>query len=375
MRAILLLIAVMISYGSLYPFHFAANHHWLAEAAGLFSMPTLRMGRGDLVGNLLLFVPYGLVAALHVDTRRPVRASGTLALLLGLGLLLALALQLAQIWVPSRVPELNDVIANGVGMLLGTLAGWVARSLFPNAAMQLPRALAPAMLMLLWIGYQWAPLVPTLDLQNISNALKPLVRSPQVDAVRALHTTLAWLAFFKLWELAAGKTLSTPVMAMAALGIVGAKLFIVGASISATNALALGLALVCLPWRQHAMAVPVLSIAMFISLAASGLAPYEPLGQAQAFHWIPFTGMLQGSMGTNLLNLAEKSFFYGALIMLIGAPLSHPLAAAGMVAFFLGLIEAVQLCLPGRVAESTDPVLALILGLVIRLLSVRGKPA
>ena len=48
---------------------------------------------------------------------------------------------------------------------------------------------------------------------------------------------------------------------------------------------------------------------------------------------------------------------------------------AGMVAFFLGLIEAAQLFLPGRVAESTDPVLALILGLVIRLLSVRGKPA
>lgn len=46
-----------------------------------------------------------------------------------------------------------------------------------------------------------------------------------------------------------------------------------------------------------------------------------------------------------------------------------------MVAFFLGLIEAAQLFLPGRVAESTDPVLALILGLVIRLLSVRGKPA
>jgi VanZ family protein len=61
--------------------------------------------------------------------------------------------------------------------------------------------------------------------------------------------------------------------------------------------------------------------------------------------------------------------------MLIGAPLSRPLAAAGMVAFFLGLIEAAQLFLPGRVAESTDPVLALILGLVIRLLSVRGKPA
>lgn len=374
MRAILLLIAVLISYGSLYPFHFAANHNWLREAAGLFTMPTLRMGRGDLVGNLLLFVPYGLVTALHVDTRRPVRAAGTLTLLLILGLLLALALQLAQIWVPSRVPELNDVIANGVGMVLGTLAGWMARSLFPNAAMHLPRALAPAVLMLLWIGYQWFPLVPTLDLQNIINALKPLVRSPQVDAVRTLYTALAWLAFFKLWELAAGKTLSTPVMAMAALGIVGAKLVIVGASISPTNAIALGLALVCLPWRQHDMAVPVLSIAMFISLLTSGLAPFEPLSQPQTFHWIPFTGMLQGSMGTNLLNLAEKSFFYGALIMLVGGKVSRPLATAGMVALFLSFIEAAQLFLPGRIAESTDPVLALILGLVIRLLSVRGKP-
>ena len=374
MRTLLLLVAALITYGSLYPFHFAANPNLPREAAALLTMPTLRMGRGDLVGNLLLFVPFGLVAAMHVDTRKPVRAAGALALLLLLGLLLALALQVAQLWVPSRVPELNDVLANAAGMLLGVLAGWIGRRFFPAATLHLPQALAPAMLMLLWLGYQWFPLVPTLDLQNSINALKPLLRAPQVDVARALHTALAWLAFFKLWDIAAGKGTPTLAMAATALAILGAKLFIAGAGISPANAIGLGIALACLPWRQHGMALPVLIVAIFISLLASGLAPYEPLSQAQAFHWIPFTGMLEGSMGANLLNLIEKSFIYGALIVLISGKSGHPLMAATMVAVVLGMVEAAQLFLPGRTAESTDPVLALILGLAIRLLSMRGKP-
>ena len=161
--------------------------------------------------------------------------------------------------------------------------------------------------MLLWIGYQWAPLVPTLDLQNISNALKPLVRSPQVDAVRPC-TTLAWLAFFKLWELAAGKPCPP------GHGDGGGPLASSAPSCSSSAPASQRRMRSRWAWPWFACPgastpwpVPVLSIAMFISLAASGLAPYEPLGQAQAFHWIPFTGMLQGSMGTNLLNLAEKA--------------------------------------------------------------------
>lgn len=375
MRTLLLLVAALITYGSLYPFHFAVNQNLSHEAAALFAMPTLHMRRGDLVGNLLLFAPFGLIAALHVDTRRPLRAAGTLALLLAAGLLLALALQIAQLWVPGRVPELNDVLANAAGMLLGVLAGWMGRRLFPNATVHLPHALAPAVLMLLWLGYQWFPLVPTLDLQNVINAIKPLLRTPQVDVLRALHTALAWLAFFKLWDIAAGKHTPTLVMAAAALAILGAKLFIASASISPANAIGLGFALACLPWRQHSMTLPALIIAMFVSLLASGLAPFDPLSHAQTFHWVPFTGMLEGSMGINLLNFLEKCFIYGALIVLINGKGGRPLAAAIMLAIVLGMIEAAQLFLPGRTAESTDPVLALVLGFGIRLLSMRGRPA
>ena len=441
MRAILLLVAVLISYGSLYPFNFSANGHWLRQGLLLFTQPDLHMGRGDLVGNLLLFAPYGFVATLLCHGQRHGRVTGQWVLLLAQGLLLALVLQLAQLWLPSRVPALGDVVANAGGMLLGVAAALLAHRVAPaatgdSANLLLGRALAPAVLMLLWLGYQWFPLVPTIDLQNMINAVKPLVRTPQLDAVRALHTALAWLAFFKLWQLASGQR--TPAigacrtwsaesenrpqraqflpdlqpnspaigqkdgvleerrsqkwaaavdlqpaisksdrllaLALAALCILGAKLVIVGASISLTNAVGLGLALACLPWRQHSAALPVLIIAMLVSLLASGLAPFGLSDVPQAFHWIPFTGMLEGSMGVNLLNLVEKTYFYGALIVFMAANGARPVPAASAVAICLGAIEAAQVFMPNRVAETTDPILALIIGFVIGWLSPRRKP-
>ncbi|HQQ70682.1 MAG TPA: VanZ family protein [Alicycliphilus sp.] len=379
MRAILLLIAVLISYGSLYPFNFTANGQWLREGLALLTQPDLHTGRADMVGNVLLFVPYGFVASI-IGTGRPAHATAAPVLRLALGLLLALALQLAQLWLPSRVPALIDVIANVLGMLLGMVAAWLARRVGPigsgqAAHMTLQRTLAPATLMLLWLSYQWFPLVPTLDLQNMINAVKPLVRAPQPDFVRALHTALAWLAFFRLWQLATTRRPSPLVLAGAALCILGAKLVIVGASISATNLLGLGIALACLPWQQHGAALPVLIMAMLVSLFASGLAPFDVSGVPQAFHWIPFTGMLEGSMGTNLLNLIEKSYFYGALIVFMAANGARPLAASMALAICLAAIEAAQVFMPSRVAETTDPLLALILGFVIGLLSAQGKRA
>lgn len=393
MHALLLLIAGLIGYGSLYPFHFAADPHWPQEAAALLTAPLWPMGRGDLVGNVLLFAPYGLVAALSSAPQR--RCYSRLGLLLALGALLALGLQIVQLWVPGRVAALNDVIANVAGMLLGVAIAVPAHRLMPalarhsagkgagkgagkeagkGAANVIPSALLPAALMLLWLGYQWFPLVPTLDLQNMVNAVKPLLRAPRIDAVRTLHLALAWLAFCMLWDLSTSGRVRAWTMAIAACAIVGAKLFITGGSVSPANAIGLALALACLPWRHHRFALPALTMAMVVSLFASGLTPFTPLAQAQPFHWVPFSGMLEGSMGVNLLNLLEKCFFYGALIVLISARGGQPLAAASLVALCLCLIEAAQMFLPQRTAESTDPVLALLLGLVAWLARPQAPP-
>lgn len=370
MRPLLWLLIILISYGSLYPFGFAAHEGSLEELARLFTTPALHMGRGDLVGNLLLFAPYGFIAALLA--RQHPHPQRQLVWLLTNGAVLALALQIIQIWLPSRVPALVDVFANLGGMAIGVaLAGLLPRLLPTQVQSALDgkdsgQALFAATLMLCWLGYQWFPLVPTLDLQNLLDALKPLLRTLQPDPIRTLHTACAWLAFFWLARLLFKRPPGLLLMTAASLLILVGKLFIVGASISASNVLGLCLAVTASPLLQRHYGLNALIILMLFSLFASGLSPFTLLDSPQTFHWIPFTGMLEGDMGNNLLNLIEKSYFYGALILLIHVNGARPLPAAIAAASCLLLIEGAQLFLAGRTAESTDPVLALLLGFALQ---------
>ncbi|MCV2217547.1 VanZ family protein [Thauera sp. Sel9] len=349
----------MIAYGSPYPFDFSSCAAGLEEFIALFTSPELAMERGDLVGNLLLFAPYGFIAALHA------RMKPALMRLLWLGAALALILQTVQLWLPSRVPALGDVVINIAGMVMGVAAARLAAPLLPSTAgSRSPSTFFPAGLMLCWLAYQWFPLVPTIDLQNVINALKPLLLSPQLDIARTLHTAVTWAAFFKLSEHVLVEHGAAPTLAAAALAIVAAKVMIVGASIS----LGRGLAIAMLSWRSKPTALPALIVAMLLSLFVSGLSPFSMQSTPQAFHWIPFTGMLEGDMGNNLMNLVEKVYFYGALLLLLlmawhGA---RPMPAAFAVAICLAVIKAAQIFIVGRTAESTDPALALILGFVIR---------
>jgi len=354
MRFLLLLVLALIGYGSLYPFEFIARPDGLDEALKLFTQPSLRMQRGDLIGNLLLFVPHGFLSALAArSTPNPGRTSLRHA---AIGILVAVALQIAQIWLPSRVPALGDAIINTAGLALGLLFGMLALRVRPALADSRHAAtFVPLLLMLAWVAYQWFPLVPTLDWQNVKNALKPLLLAPQVDPVRIFATVVSWAAFFKLWDLLATGPRSAVLQAFGGITILSAKLVILGASISLSNVIGLGLALV----------------AILFTLFVSGLQPFVPSGAPDSFAWMPFTGMLEGSMGTNLANLLEKTFLYGAAVLFMHRHGARPIAAAIAVALCLATIEAAQLFLPGRTAESTDPVLALLLGVAIAQLSRR----
>lgn len=371
MRRLLLLIALLIGYGSLYPLDFTAAPQWRRQALELFTAPDWHMSRGDLVGNVLLFMPYGLVALLLAqEGGGPAPRARRLALLLALGCALALGLQIAQLWVPSRVAALNDVLANVAGLLLGLGAGVAMRRWWapPGAAgTALAPTLVPALLALLWLGYQWFPLVPTLDRQNMLNALKPLLLAPRLDLARTLHTGLSWLAFFALCDAAFARPIRTLTLICVALSSVGAKVFIVSAQISPANLAGLALALAALPWRTHPASRPLLGLAMLASLFVSGWTPFIPLLQPQPFHWVPFAAMLEGSMVVNGLNLLEKTFFYGALIALLRGRSSSPWGAALLLALCLSVIEAVQIYLPGHTPESTDPLLALCLAFAMGL--------
>jgi glycopeptide antibiotics resistance protein len=75
-----------------------------------------------IIGNILLFVPWGfLTFILFYTIERPTLQTYVLTTLLGLSL--TLAIEAYQYFLPSRVADINDVIWNSAGTILGALLG------------------------------------------------------------------------------------------------------------------------------------------------------------------------------------------------------------------------------------------------------------
>ena len=115
---ITLLSLAAILYTRLIPFAFVWDGRVPWERLTLAPL-TLR----DVPLNVLMFVPLGLGLA-GVLTRRPQKkepnpAAVVCGRVLAAALLLSAALEAAQLFMPDRAPSVADVIANGVGALLG----------------------------------------------------------------------------------------------------------------------------------------------------------------------------------------------------------------------------------------------------------------
>lgn len=75
-----------------------------------------------ILGNILLFVPWGFLMFVSLYTlERPTVQTYMLTILLGLSF--TLAIEAWQYFLPSRVVDVNDVIWNTVGTILGAILG------------------------------------------------------------------------------------------------------------------------------------------------------------------------------------------------------------------------------------------------------------
>jgi hypothetical protein len=73
--------------------------------------------------------------------------------------------------------------------------------------------------------------------------------------------------------------------------------------------------------------------------------------------------------GGDAVQLGSLSFYYGTAIWLLRAAGLRLAPSVLLVTAMLASIEIVQIHLPGRVPETTDPVLAILLGFVLAILS------
>src|SRR4051812_34819212 len=108
--ALLCCILALIIYGSLYPFNFNAKLISGGVLGAFRELRWARAGRGDLILNVLLYLPLGFCLVLALGSRLN-RVLAVLAATV-LGSMLSLSIEVSQSMLPTRVPSLFDLSLN-----------------------------------------------------------------------------------------------------------------------------------------------------------------------------------------------------------------------------------------------------------------------
>ncbi len=353
---LLFLTIALIVYGCLYPWHFdfgADPRHPLLVL--LNSWPPIwdRFALRDAAINLLLYLPFG-ATGLWAWSRRFPRALGIAPVLLAAAAL-SCGMEMLQVYVPGRVCSLFDVLCNVSGAAAGVALALVYH---PASTGRRKHAAIPAsglLLLVLFAGYQMYPFFPILSQTRVRHALELLGGAAGFSLHEVWCSAAEWFAAMLLVALVLHLR---PALALLCLPL---------RMLVATRTLALhevlGAALAWLAWTLLRERVRLRAAAGFLAAAIvlRELAPFHFAGPPSAFSWIPFWSTFDSERQSALVILLRKAFDYGAMVWLLRAAGVSCVRAGAVVAAALAALEVAQRYLPGRIPESTDAILALLL--------------
>ena len=325
----------------------------------LFATPLISSDRGDVVSNILLYIPlalFGARALENLPARWRVLAMTIVAALLSTGI------EITQFFDEGRATELSDITCNVSGALIGGMVEVVARGRLRRTEGQAFAILLVASGLGMWLY----PFVPSFHAHGDRFAAVS-----SFDALGIFKQTVLWLAVATLVEAVAGAARIRIVLPAMAVFVLVVRITIPGAGL-AGNDLA-GVALGVLGWlfilsRLHARTKIAAGLfAAFVIVDA--FRPFVLLPAPREFGWIPFQGFIDGPRGNALRVFLEKTFIYGSLLWLFNRSglswLAATLAAAGLIF----ALRVAQVWVPDRSAEITDVMMVLILATVMKVLS------
>jgi VanZ family protein len=370
---ILLIVIALIVYGSLYPWEFhstqlAASPLWVL----IHSWPTQidRFLIRDIAVNLLIYMPVGVFGFLAL--RQNFRTPFAMTITVLIALTLSSAIEMTQLFDDARECSAFDVVCNVSGTVFGVALGYLYQNWLKGFVVRAERAklLHPSGAILLfytWLAYEAFPLFPVLSRTGLAEKFRDLFRGVSVSPLETFTYFVEWLIVAKLLETVLGIEGIRRWFPLLLL-VLPAKLLIAGRTFSWSELVGAGLAYVASyllsGYPQRAVLVAGLIVLLLI---LRGLAPYHWSSVANRFSWIPFSGFLAADREFGMLIFLRKCFWYGSAVWLLRAAGWRLARAAVAVALLLSAIEMIQIHLPGRVAEITDPLLALIMASILGL--------
>lgn len=363
---------MLIAYGSLYPFDFSA-----APAGAflrIFTQATLSGSIGDALGNIALFVPWGLLGLLTFTPRR--NNASALFLTFVTGFAIAFFLQILQLWVPSRTPALNDVFWNMFGCAAGASLGYRLSTQRQSLSGFMGLQSAIGYILAAWVVWEWLPLIPSLDFQLLKNHLKELLALESISFAPIFEHVAITLLFGELLSRILKPNGARYALPILAAGIVLGKLFLIDAPLNAS--IILGFLVGIVSWWAVVRfladrRVAIVVVALILAYSTSALAPFSFKDTPSSFAWLPFDGLLEGSMLVNIRSLGGNLLLFTSILLLLRAEGSKIGGASVALAFWVLMMEIVQLVISNRSATITEPILVLIAGQLLGALNFSGR--
>jgi VanZ family protein len=326
-----------------------------------WKVPSHRLSRWilkDILVNVALYVPLGASAYLALRSRRTGGVAAAAAIAAGAAL--SLTVEFIQRWEPGRVPSVRDVLTNTAGTCIGTLVAAAGAKYLAFQHVR-KRSADGAATWLLGVMGAWllVPFFPVRGRTAIYTKIG-IFRTAPFDWVDFASTAAIWLAAGHLLQAVIPRR-AVPVLAAATL-LVPAQLVIATRqpTLSELAGALAGCLLLASGVRQLTAAFLLLAV-----ILAAGLMPLPYADASHPLSWVPFGSFLRQDWQVAILSITERVLYYGTTIWLLNHAGVSGLIATVAVAGILAALEAAQTLVPGHTPEITDPLLALLLGLVL----------
>jgi len=384
--------AAFIVYGTTIPFHFVHDRQQIADHLARVTWNPLiaadtgqRVSIPDLVGNVLLFLPFGLFGVWALS--RPRSPWARLALVTILGLALTISAEALQLLTVDRTTAGSDVFANTLGALIGALAAVFLTTFaetflraVSSAGLAQPRSFFPlVMATIVVLAGALEPFDVTIDVGGVIAKIRALIANPLQFNVPAdeglsflqhLLFTATLVAWFEDIDIDRPGPVAALVGIVVAVCAEGAQLFI-GARMPGLWDAGIGVAGALAGVRLGAIfrkspRSPLIWSGMFaltaVGVAMQQLSPFTLVDDPRAFQWIPFLNYYDFTSGETVSHSAELLLAYfplGFSFALSARRRRHRLRAVIAAALIIAVpVEYLQSFIGGRFPDVTDVALS-----------------